>query len=553
MNNPFDYLPDKPCREAFLKLLSRIEGMKKSECPEERAFCRELESGKMLGVMIASGEDGERHILYAFSGQLGAGGFHYPGFVGPVFDYLDPAGYFKTREREISLCNREIAEYEAGEFFGLRSRYEAEKERVDREVEAVRKRYRLSKKERDIRREEGVNKDELNEMVRQSQFEKAEFRRLKRRLMEELSHIEEEYREACLRLESMKRKRRADSEALQGWLFDNFRLPNARGESRSLAEIFAETPFRIPPSGAGECCGPKLLQEAYRKRLLPLAMAEYWYGRPKEGEIRMHGRYYPACRGKCVPVLQWMLQGLEVEPPLGAATFSRTLPEPEIVFENEWFCVVEKPSGMLSVPGKGSALSLQQWLINKYGTARGIKLAHRLDRDTSGLVMAAFGDRAYKELQALFAKRLIHKTYVADLEGDWRINGLPQSGSIELPLSPDWLDRPRQLVDHSGGKEALTLYEFGEVSQGRSRVLFHPLTGRTHQLRVHAAAVEGLGMPIVGDPLYGITGDSTCGNIETKLSGDSGSGRLHLHASRIEFDFPPDGCHYEFESPLPFV
>ena len=343
---------------------------------------------------------------------------------------------------------------------------------------------------------------------------------------------------SCLR--ELKEKRRSDSEALQQWLFSSFRLLNARGESRSLSEIFADTPMKIPPSGAGECCAPKLLQAAYLKGWHPVSMAEYWYGKPKGGEVRKHGAYYPACRGKCLPVLGWMLQGLEIEPPFDHENISAYRDEPQILYENRWFCVVNKPSGMLSVPGKGGAVSVQEWLTDRYGPERQVKMAHRLDQDTSGLLIATFGQQPYRVMQTLFATRQVWKQYVAVLAGDYESLGIPQRGHINLPLSPDWLDRPRQRVDVEGGKDAVTDYEFTGVVEGKSRIIFHPLTGRTHQLRVHAASESGLGMPIVGDRLYG------------NKNQDAASRRLHLHAEKIEFTFPLDGERYSFETPVPF-
>ena len=295
----------------------------------------------------------------------------------------------------------------------------------------------------------------------------------------------------------------------------------------------------IPPSGAGECCAPKLLQAAYLRGLHPLAMAEYWYGRPKGGEVRVHGEHYPACRGKCLPVLGWMLQGLSVEPPLGSDVTSHVAHKPEIIYENQWFCVVNKPSGMLSVPGKGETVSVQQWLSDRYGLDRMVKMAHRLDQDTSGLLVATFGPAPFKVMQSLFATRKVKKIYVAELDGDYEAKGLPRIGRIDLPLSPDWLDRPRQRVDFEEGKSAVTDYEFVGVSDGRSRVNFYPLTGRTHQLRVHAASEKCLGIPIAGDRLYG-------------RNGGKGATRLHLHARKLEFIFPLDGERYCFECPAPF-
>ncbi|MDE5847510.1 MAG: RluA family pseudouridine synthase [Muribaculaceae bacterium] len=540
MNNPFEYVPDAACEEAFRKLTERIEALKGSDVAADADLCRELAEGKMLGVLIAEDAEGVRHAFYAFSGQLGDSGFHHPWFVGPVFDYLQPDGYFKTKEAYISRQNVEIARFEAGELTRVITEYEHAEKSLDAQVADYKEKCRIAKLERQAKRDAGVaDEAELAAMIRQSQFEKAELHRLKKRTAAELAPYAIRLNEARSHLDAMKEKRRADSEALQGWLFDNFRVLNARGEYRSLSEIFATTALKVPPSGAGECCAPKLLQAAYLRGLTPVAMAEYWYGAPKGGEVRRHGEHYPACRGKCLPVLGWMLQGLEIEPPLSEECRSSTVKDPEILFENRWFCVVDKPSGMLSVPGKGSAVSVQRWLEERYGAEREVKVVHRLDQDTSGLLLAAFGPEAFRLMQKMFAIRKVRKTYVAELEGDFELRGIAREGRIELPLSADWLDRPRQRVDLAEGKEAVTDYEFVGVSEGRSRVVFHPLTGRTHQLRVHSASEVGLGMPIAGDRLYG-------------KHGGHGADRLMLHAYRIEFTFPIDGEHYCLEATLAF-
>lgn len=540
MNNPFEYTPDEACDEAFKDLVVRVEALKKSKNPDDVNFCRELEEGKMLGVLIAADSCGRRHTLYAFSGQLGDGGFYHPGFVEPVFDYLQPDGYFKTKEADISRQNIEIAKFEEDDLANIKEDYERIKEKLNAEVADYKEKCRLSKMRRDAKRKSGTcDADEMACMIRQSQFEKAELHRLKKRLATILEPYAVKLKDARARLDALKEKRRSDSEALQTWLFTNFRLLNARGERRSLSDIFADTPMGVPPSGAGECCAPKLLQAAYLRGWQPVSMAEYWYGKPKDGEVRRHGEHYPACRGKCLPVLGWMLQGLPVDPPLNGDCQLSAVSNPEIIYENKCFCVVNKPSGMLSVPGKGSNVSLQQWLIDKYGDDRYVKVAHRLDQDTSGLIIATFGQQSFKVMQSLFATRRVKKTYVAELEGDYEPRGISRQGCIELPLSPDWLDRPRQRVDIEGGKNAVTDYEFTGIAEGRSRVKFRPYTGRTHQLRVHAASEKGLGMPIVGDRLYG-----------SRVGRDSK--RLLLHAEKIEFTFPVDGNHYIFESPAPF-
>lgn len=540
MNNPFDYTPDKACDEAFRELLARLEKLKQSNHPKDMNFCRELEEGKMLGVLIAEDPSGRQHSLFAFSGQVGENGFYYDGFVGGAFDYLQPDGYFKTKEADISRQNREIDLFETGELAEIRNFYQCEKARREAEIEDFKGKCRLSKLQRKTRREsDKVCNEDLEMMIRQSQFEKAELRRNKKRVSGQLKPIEKKLLDAESFLASMKEKRRKDSEELQKWLFNNFKLLNARGYSKSLSEIFSETSLKVPPSGAGECCAPKLLQAAYQLGWTPIVIAEYWYGKPKDGELRRHGEYYPACRGKCRPILEWMLQGLDIFPPIENEYQPKVELQPEILYENRWFCVVSKPAGMLSVEGKVLTPSVEKWLENKFGKEKCVKLAHRLDQDTSGLIIATFGAQAFKVMQSLFATRKVKKSYVADLRGDYRMQGIPHSGCIELPLSADPLDRPRQRVDLNGGKESATEFEFLDVKAGHSRVIFRPLTGRTHQLRVHAASEFGLNMPIVGDRLYGDKSDRK-------------SRRLHLHALKIEFFFPIDGRDYIFEIPEQF-
>lgn len=548
MNNPFDYTPDEACADAFRHLTAWLEELRKSGDLKEAAFLRELDAGKMLGVLIARDDRGERHTLYAFSGQLGAEGFHHDGFVGPVFDYLRPDGYFRTHERDISRQNAVIAGFEKGAFAEVNQEYSHAREQMEARLTEFRERCRLSRQGRQARRDSGLaDEEEMAAMIRQSQFEKAELHRLRKRLEADLEPLAARVRDARTHLDALKEKRRADSEAMQTWLFSNFQLLDARGETKSLREIFADTPMRIPPSGAGECCAPKLLQAAYLRGWHPVSMAEYWYGKSRDGEVRIHGEHYPSCRGKCLPVLGWMLRGLTVEPPLGSDCRPECASTPEILYDNQWFCVVDKPAGMLSVPGKGAVMSVQQWLAEKYGPDRQVRMVHRLDQDTSGLLIAAFGELPYKLLQKLFATRRVRKTYVAELEGDYETSGIPRIGRISLPLSPDPLDRPRQRVDEAGGKEAVTDYEFSGTTHARSRVTFHPLTGRTHQLRVHSASHLGLGMPIAGDRLYGTSG--TC---SLHGSNAGASSRLLLHAHRLEFTFPIDGLPYRFVSPLPF-
>lgn len=540
MNNPFDYIPSPRLCEAMHSLELRLEALAHSGREEDLALHSELCGGKMLGVLIAEDAEGKEEVLYAFSGQLGSRGFQHPDFVGPVFDYLQPSGHFRLEERRISALNAEIAAYEREILAAVEGEYARADAQRQKGIAEYREQCRLSKERRQRRRAEGCCAAEEAEMIRESQYEKAELRRLKQRLAESMHLLESRLAEARTHLQALKERRRLMSERLQRWLFESFRIANARGEERNLLDIFADTALRIPPSGAGECCGPKLMHAAHSRGLRPIEMAEYWYGPPKEGELRIHGQHYPACRGKCLPILTWMLEGLEVSPPLDphARPHARNEAEkgkPEVIYENDYFCVVSKPSGMLSVPGKGKQTSVQQWLEERYAAKGYVRVAHRLDQDTSGLLIAAFSPEEYTSLQRMFEGREVQKCYMALLDGDYREHGIPEEGCITLRMMADHLDRPRQRVDPSG-KEAITDYKIIGVEDGCTRVLFYPHTGRTHQLRVTAASPHGLGMPIHGDTLYSSTRHT----------------RLCLHAMQIAFRHPATGVYYRFEIPSPF-
>ena len=314
-------------------------------------------------------------------------------------------------------------------------------------------------------------------------------------------------------------KSRASAQ-LQDWLFDRYRVLNARGECLSVKEIFAARGM-TPPGGTGECAAPKLLQHAYLHGFKPLAMGEFWYGAAHASEVRQHGRFYPACFGKCGPLLTFMMQGLEVAPnPLDREYEGR---EPEILYCDDAIIAVNKPAGMLSVPGRTGVKSLLERLRENYGE---VHSCHRLDMDTSGVMVFARNLTAKADLEAQFAGREVRKTYRARLSAGHSPFGRARRGTVALPLSADYYDRPRQIVDRAAGRPAVTEYEVLELlPDGEVEILFRPLTGRTHQLRVHAAHPDGLGRPIKGDLLYGGTP----------------ADRLYLHAETLEFRHPATG------------
>ena len=321
--------------------------------------------------------------------------------------------------------------------------------------------------------------------------------------------------------------------SLQLWLFQQYRLLNGRGETKDLVEIWQDyhsaprirSRFPLPPGGTGDCCAPKLLQYAYLHHLTPVCMAEFWWGESPKSLIRHHGQFYPACRGKCKPVLTWMLQGLDVDPHMDVT--GAVHPEPAIIYEDEALVVLSKPAGMLSVPGKTGADSVSAWAQRRWP---GAMLVHRLDMLTSGILLVAKTMEVYQELQQQFTDRTVKKKYLAVVEG----SPAKEHGVIDLPLASDPMNRPLQVVDPENGKRAITEYRVLQAGQ-RSLLALWPHTGRTHQLRMHCAHPEGLGCPIVGDELYGRKAD-----------------RLYLQAQAIAFVHPMTGKRMHFELPYPF-
>ena len=554
--------------------------------------------GKMFGVLVVEYEDEEgalqRGFLAAYSGLLG-GRNDWPYFVPPVFDAQQPDGHFKRTEREISAINREIAAIEHdAEYLQSVEQHEQTKKRLQAEVDAFKAEVDAAKVRRDARRKSGepLSEEEQAEMIRESQFMKAELRR-RRKAMEQANstlHIPH-----STFLKSLQRKRKQMSDELQRWLFAAYRMLNAKGEERDLIDIFREYTHAMPPAGAGDCCAPKLLQYAYLHHLRPVCMAEFWWGESPASEIRHHLHYYPACRSKCLPILTHMLKGLDVAPnPLAQ---KRHTAEPRVLYADEYIMVVDKPAGMLSVPGKAESvrsefsdsanISVEEYFANlqlptnsqftteqftigeadnsklKIQNSKFLKAAHRLDMDTSGLLVLARTEQAYVELQRQFASRETVKRYEAVLSGvptqnsklKTQNSSAQPSGCLEaisLPLIADINDRPRQRVDMEHGKPALTLYNIVEVravdantavayttkkvDKRRTLVHLYPKTGRTHQLRVHCAHPLGLACPILGDPLYGT----------------ERADRMYLHAAELTFRHPVTDETMHFLSPSGF-
>ena len=516
--DPFCYEPHPLCLAAAKELQDYIAG--------DGCLRTEADKGKMFGVLVVETDDGRLGYLAAFSGLLGGSNDH-AFFVPPVFDATPPDGYFKTHETEISAVNRRIDSLQSSESYqaALREKACCAEENAKAEDE-YRQAMRQAKARRDARRQspQPLTAEEEAAMTRESQHMKAELSRLKRRGAELLAAKEQAVKAFECEIEALKARRRQMSDALQRWLFSQYSMLNARGERRDLCDIFAHTPQRVPPAGAGDCCAPKLLQYAYINRMRPVCMAEFWWGGSPKGEVRHHLHFYPACRGKCLPILGHMLQGLEVEKGSPEAAVSEPL---EIVYEDDWLAVVNKPAGMKSVPGRSGGVSVLEDMRRRHPDKPQLTLVHRLDMDTSGLLIAAFDMATYKKLQAQFLRREVRKRYVALLDG---VPSRPMHGEIRLPMRPDPLDRPYQKVDFTNGKEAVTEYRILETQGNTTRVALFPQTGRTHQLRLHCAHAAGLAAPILGDRLYG-----------------HGRGRLCLHAEQLEFTHPMTGKTMKFE------
>ena len=506
---PFHYTPHPLCVMAADEVQVYLQ--------HQAQWQDELQQGKMFGVLIVQTTEGEIGYLAAFSGILAGKNIH-PYFVPPIYDLLQPDGFFKKEEEHISAINHRIRELEEDTSYQkCRQALEEETARCSQLLSQAKAKLKAAKELRDRRRQtEQLSESEQAAMIRESQFQKAELKRLERSLKEHLSSLQKETDTYVSQIEALKNERKSRSATLQQQLFEQFRLLNARGEVKDLCSIFAHTVHKIPPAGAGECAAPKLLQYAYFHHYRPVAMAEFWWGDSPKAEIRHHGHYYPACKGKCEPILGHMLQGLEVEEnPLLEDNHRTTVLD--IIYEDDYLLIVNKPADMLSVPGKETVDSVYSRIRHLYPDATGPLVVHRLDMATSGLLLIAKTKEVHQNLQAQFSNRSIKKRYTALLEGIVS----DEEGTIDLPLCLNPLDRPRQIVDKEHGKPAITRYRVLARTESQTLVAFYPLTGRTHQLRVHSAHSLGLHCPIKGDELYGSKAD-----------------RLYLHAEFLEFTHP---------------
>ena len=520
--DPFRYVPHPSvCKAADLVIRNLDSLISEKRLPDE--VCKGFKEGKMLGVLVVRSGGGTGYIT-AFSGSVG-GQSKIEGFVPPIYDLLDPSGHFKLQEVEISRLNIRISELESGkELLGIKAELKKAETECARELERMKIEMAQSKLNRVGLRAQGCTEDMDKTLIRQSQYEKAELKRLKVKWEKHIKALQERLDIFNSEISESKKLRAAMSDRLQEWIFHQYIVHNASGESSSILDIFKRDGI-TPPGGTGDCAAPKLLEYAYRHGLEPLAMGEFWYGTSPDTAVRTQGHFYPSCTSKCGPLLGYMLKGLNIE-----SDSPQCSENPVIIFEDDALTIVSKPSGMPSVPGLDGKLSVQEWLGN-------VHAVHRLDMDTSGILVFAKTHEAAISLRRQFEEHTVRKTYRALLakSSDTSLT-TGSEGRIELPLSPDYDERPRQKVDFRQGKQAITEYKVVRThTDGTIEVLFHPITGRTHQLRVHAAHYHGLGHPIKGDRLYGEA-------LSAKY--------LCLHAYRISFIHPSNGQKIELEDNL---
>lgn len=474
--------------------------------------------GKMFGVLVVQDQQKQLGYLAAFSGKLANSNEH-DFFVPPVFDLLSSDGFFVKEEEELNQMNASLEKMlQQEEYLQLKKSFSVLQQEANEDLLHQKEKIKLGKQKRtEVRLQlENLAPEEASEVQfhlnEESKKESILLKKMNKYWKYRLTEARSKLAPFEAEIENLKKRRSAQSAALQQKIFNHYTFLNAKGEEKSLGAIFGAN----PPAGAGECAAPKLLQYAYANRLIPVALAEFWWGASPPSEVRKHRGFYPSCRSKCEPILGHMLQGLEVEanPLLENPAQHKDI---EIVYEDEAMAVVFKPAEFLSVPGKQISDSVVSRVQQKFPTAEGPLVAHRLDMSTSGLMLIAKNTKAYKILQAQFIQRKVYKRYEALLEREIQ----QKRGVIDLPLRVDLDNRPHQLVCYEHGKNALTHWERVEVKDGKTRVYFYPITGRTHQLRVHAAHQLGLNAPIVGDDLYG-----------------NKANRLHLHAGLIRFLHP---------------
>ena len=481
-----------------------------------------LPIGKMFGVLVVKNKQNKIGYLAAFSGKLADKSLPSK-FVPPVFNMRTAGSFYLKGEAEIDEINKQLSILKTDEdYISRKKSFQKTLKKIDTDLALGREKLKLHKKERKARKKNGqstLNELDYNalitKLVQESFNDQFFYKALQEYYEAKIAKIKEGFSDFENKIASLKKQRKEKSNDLQQTLFSKYAFLNKEKEQKNLLDIF-DNPALKPPAGSGECTAPKLLQHAFLNDLTPICMAEFWWGISPNSAIRKHKNFYPACQGRCKPILNHMLEGVKMDANLLLENLAEKQPL-EIVYEDAVLLVVNKPAEFLSVPGKDITDSVYTRIKAQYPNTSGPLIVHRLDMSTSGILILTKTKEANKILQSQFIKRTIKKRYVALLDGEISEN----SGKIQLPLRVDLDDRPRQLVDFEYGKNAITDWEIIKKEKGKTKVHFYPITGRTHQLRVHAAHKDGLNTPIVGDDLYG-----------------KKENRLHLHAEFIEFSHP---------------
>ncbi len=524
---PHFYTPIAIAKKAAQDLQNRLE----QSLPE----LVDQPTGRMLGVLVVQTKGGGLGYLSAYSGELQPELEILP-FVPPVHQL--PKGEDFPEMAAINAINKEVKALEKSDgYISAEQQLKKITEETKENILAAKKAAKKSKSERDRLRKESIHLPEkerhklLEDLANQGANEGMDLRRFTRSENLRLEKAITAYGKFQERIEALKTQRKIKSTELQDAIFKSFIFLNSVGEGKNVKTVFTDFGVDVPPAGAGECAAPKLFQYAFKQGVKPVALAEFWWGPSPNSEIREHGKFYPACKGKCRPILAHMLKGIPVKPNPLLENFGAGK-KLEVLFEDEHLVVVNKPAGMLSVPGRHITDSVKVRVLEKYSNANGPMIVHRLDQDTSGIMIVALSKKAHKLLQQQFLERTINKTYFAILEKPIE----ETSGKIELPLALDIHNRPMQMVHYEHGRPALTLYEVIQKTATQTLIKLNPVTGRSHQLRVHCAHKLGLHAPIVGDNLYGTPSERLC-----------------LHAQQVEFNHPMTKKPIKIGTEIPFA
>jgi tRNA pseudouridine32 synthase/23S rRNA pseudouridine746 synthase len=517
---PHQYVPDPWAQTAAEQLQELIP----------KTFAHDFNTlGKMFGVLVVNTPFGIK-FLAGFSGKIDES-TQFPGFVPPIYDTLNQEAFFKQGERALNKLTRRINDLTNGEplreILTEKSQYELH---AQAQITALKNSIKIKKGLRDaLRKAPKLSVEVEGQLANESKQEQLILKTLKKEIQVRLEEINAKISVIQDEIAVLKLKRTNQSIALQQELFKAYRLQNFAGETSTVHDVFTAFNGEIPPAGTGECALPKLLHFAALNQLKPICFAEFWWGLSPIGEIRKHGHFYPACRAKCEPILGFMLQGITMaKNPVLSTLITAPL---KILYEDDYLIVINKPSGLLSVPGRSDLDSAEDRLALREGKGAYIKAIHRLDMGTSGVMMFAKSPEILSAMQMQFAKNRVTKTYEALLDG------IPKEleGIITLPLRLNLAHRPHQMVCFEHGKKTHTGYNVLEFKNRRTRIEFYPKTGRTHQLRMHAAHPLGLNCAILGDELYGIAKD-----------------RLYLHAKSIQCWHPVYEGVITLKCPTPF-